>query len=91
MWEMESLTIAQSLLISGAGMLVVVCELALLAIAIKLFTGILSGFGKSRNEAAVKTDSVEDENYAIILAVMNEELNSTGLKYQVTSIKETDY
>lgn len=94
MWNMESVSIAQSFLISGAGMLLVVMELAILAIAIKLFTGLISGFGKgsdgrAENKSAAINSSLEDENYAVILAVMNEELNSSGLNYRVTMIRET--
>lgn len=71
-------------------MLVVTAELAILAIAVKLFTGILSGFGNrsdKTDEYAEISSNTDDENHAVIMAVMNEEL--TGIKYRVTSISET--
>ena len=94
MLNQESLSILQSLVISGAGMLVVLAELSVLAVAIKVFTGILSIFHKDDTEilsgAVSGNDSGQDRNYAVIMTVMNEELNAEGLKYKVTSIREMD-
>lgn len=89
MLNQESMSVLQSIMISGLGMLVVVAELSVLAIAIKLFTGLLSIFGKE--EAAnkpVKTNSESDGNFAVVLAVVNEELNSEDEKYKITSVRE---
>ncbi|MGL6201148.1 MAG: OadG family protein [Lachnospiraceae bacterium] len=92
MINQESMSVVESLFISGVGMLAVFVVLAVLAIAIKLLTGALSFFEKKQpvNNVAmtVANSGADDENHAVVLAVMNEELNSKDQKYRVTSVKE---
>ncbi len=97
MINQESITFVESLVISGVGMVVVLSILATLAVSIKVFSGLLGMFGKDSEEAvkANNTDNTKEdlteqllEDYAIIAAVMDEELNKDGEKYKITSINE---
>ncbi len=93
MINQESITFMQSVIISGVGIMVVLSILSILAISIMVFSKMLSlfGDGTEKVEQAKKEEIIEEdftENYAIILSVMDQELNKNGEKYRITSINE---
>lgn len=90
MLNQEMLSITQSIIVSGIGLLIVFLELTALAVAIKVFTGILSVFGKPETvpAAAASGGDENDEDYAVVLAVMSAELSRQGIQHRVTSVRE---
>lgn len=93
MISQESMSVVQSLMISGVGILAVFTVLVVLAIAIKLFSLFFSALEKKQTgNTADRTGcngDIDESHYAMILSVMHEELNSEGRKYRITSIKES--
>lgn len=95
MLSQEGLSVLQSIVISGAGMFVVVIELAVLAIAIRLFTRLLSLFNSDEikdekfNAASTQT-VIKQQEHVVVLAVMSDCLNAAGGQYEITSIREVD-
>ena len=93
MLSQESLSVLQSIIISGAGMLVVVIELAVLALAILLFTRLITLFGNNdisieRGNTANPQESIKEQDHAIVLAVVSDCLQTAGEQYQITSVRE---
>lgn len=86
MLNQESLTLVQLLLVTGLG-------LSVLAISIKVFICFTARFSKDGAAAApviVAEDSSAEQDFAMILAVMNEELNHGNGAYRIKSIREAE-
>lgn len=102
MWKEPTMSIAQSLVVSGMGMLVVVGELAILAIAIIVLSKVLGVVNKKPAVAnalapvapvaaapiVVAQDNLNDEAYAVLIAAVSEETHMPLNSFQVTEIKE---
>lgn len=91
MWTGE-VTVADSLLISALGLLVVFAALAALAIAIIIISKLLGTVFKAdvpvKAVAAAPAPAIDEEAYAVLLAAVTEEARMSGEEVRVTSIKE---
>jgi len=93
MWTGE-VTMADALLISALGLLVVFAALASLAIAIIIISKILGMLIKTdapkaaAAAAAAPVPAIDEESYAVLLAAISEEARLSGEEYRVKSIKE---
>lgn len=94
MWTGQEVTLLDSVSISILGVCVVFSALVSLAIAIILISKILGLFIKPEGAkpaaaaAAVQQPGIDEEAYAVLLAVINEEARQSGETVRVTSIKE---
>ena len=94
MWTGQEMSMAEALMISGLGLLVVFAALASLAIAIIIISKVLSVILKSdvpkaaAAAAAAPVPAIDDETYAVLLAAVSEEARLTGEEIRVTSIRE---
>lgn len=81
MWTEKSMTCIDSLLVSLIGLTVVMMELALLAFVIVLFAKVLSSLTKTKPPEVssdsidtVCNDDTEEETFAVLMAVVCEDL-----------------
>lgn len=94
MWTGQEMSMAEALMISGLGLLVVFTALASLAIAIIIISKVLSVILKSdvpkaaAAAAAAPVPAIDEETYAVLLAAVSEEARLTGEEIRVTSIRE---
>lgn len=95
MWTGQEVTLLDSVSISILGLCVVFSALVSLAIAIILISKILGLLIKPEGvkaaataAAAVQQPGIDEEAYAVLLAVINEEARQSGETVRVTSIKE---
>ncbi len=94
MWTGQEMSMAEALMISGLGLLVVFAALASLAIAIIIISKVLSVILKSdvpkaaAAAAAAPVPAIDEETYAVLLAAVSEEARLTGEEIRVTSIRE---
>lgn len=92
MWTGD-VTMADAVLISGLGLLVVFAALASLAIAIIIISKILGALiktdaPKAAAAAVAPVPALDEETYAVLLAAVSEEARLSGEEIRVTSIKE---
>ena len=92
MWTGE-MTVADSVLISLVGILVVFAALAALAIAVIIISKLLGAVtGKEASKpapaAAAPVPAIDEEAYAVLLAAVSEEARLSGEEFRVVSIKE---
>lgn len=97
MWKETTMSVGQSLIISGMGLLIVVGALALLAIAIIILSkivGVLTG-GEKKAAApapaaapAAPVNNLDEEAYAVLIAAVSEEAHMPLTSFQITEIKE---
>lgn len=92
MWTGQ-VTMADAVLISALGLLVVFAALASLAIAIIIISKILGAIIKTDAPkpaavAAAPAPAIDEESYAVLLAAISEEARLSGEEIRVTSIKE---
>lgn len=94
MWTSESMTMAEALVTSGMGFLIVFCVLGMLAIIILIFSRLFSGMaaGKSVQAAPQAAAPVETEDaseaVAIVTSVICEELNADPSELHISDIHE---
>ena len=98
MWKERTMSLGQSLVISGMGILIVVGALALLAIAIIVLSkivGVLTGGEKKAAAApapaaapAAPVNNLDEEAYAVLIAAVSEETHMPLTSFQITEIKE---
>lgn len=94
MWTGQEVSLLDSVSISVLGICVVFSALVSLAIAIIIISKILNLFVKPEGAkaaaavAAPVQPGIDEETYAVLLAVMNEEARQTGEHVRVTSIRE---
>lgn len=95
MWTGQELSFVDSVSMSVLGLCVVFTALVSLAIAIIIISKILGLLvkpegAKAATAAAVTAvePGIDEEAYAVLLAVINEEARQSGEKVRVTSIKE---
>lgn len=99
MWTATTMSVGESLIVSGMGLLVVMGELAILAIAIIILSKIV-GSGKKPAKAApakaaavaapaaVAVPALDEETYAVLLAAASDASGLPLKSFQITSIKE---
>lgn len=91
MWTSQSMTLLESLTISAMGLTVVLGVLSMLAIAIVLFSKLLNLGGKKAAPAAPQPAGpqgpTEEEQCAVILSVICEELRADPKDIQIKSIR----
>lgn len=98
MWKETTMSLGQSLVISGMGILIVVGALTLLAIAIIVLSkivGVLTGGEKKAAAApapaaapAAPVNNLDEESYAVLIAAVSEETHMPLTSFQITEIKE---
>lgn len=94
MWTGQEVTLLDSVSISVLGLCVVFAALVSLAIAIIIISKILGLLVKPEGAkaavpaAAAVQPGIDEEAYAVLLAVINEEARQSGETVRVTSIKE---
>ena len=95
MWEKETMSLLESLIYSGMGLLVVLGVLACLALLVVIFSKILKLWRHDSEEnSSLKqtqkesSSEEEEETAAVILAVIAEETGLDPGQVQVTSIQE---
>ena len=89
MWTSQSMTLLESLTISAMGVTVVLGVLSMLAIAIVLFSKLLNLGGKKRRHLRHHSPQgpTEEEQCAVILSVICEELRADPKDIQIKSIR----
>ena len=93
MWT-GGMTVADSIVISLVGLLVVFSALAVLAIAVIIIISKIIGalFKTSAPKAAAAVaapaPAIDEESYAVLLAAVSEEARLSGEEFRVVSIKE---
>ncbi|WP_300332002.1 OadG family protein [Fusobacterium sp.] len=93
MFTGSTMGIFESLIVSALGLSVVFTALAVLAIAIVLFSKIFSCLGIAEEKKTPKVvkpaeEDLSEEHCAVIVAAISEELRSVRGEYRVKSIKE---
>ena len=89
MWTGQEMTLADGLMISAVGLLVVFAALAALAIAVMIInTAVKDKAPKQAAVAAAPAPALDEESYAVLLAAISEEARLSGEEFRVTSIKE---
>ena len=92
MWT-GGMTVADSIVISLVGLLVVFSALAVLAIAVIIISKVIGTlFKESAPKAAAAVaapaPAIDEESYAVLLAAVIEEARLSGEEFRVVSIKE---
>lgn len=92
MWT-GGMTVADSIVISLVGLLVVFSALAVLAVAVIIISKIIGALFKTsapKAAAAVAAPApgIDEESYAVLLAAVSEEARLSGEEFRVVSIKE---
>lgn len=95
MWQGGPMSFGESLMISGMGMLVVLMELALLAVAIIIFSKILSSFQRKAKteDVSVPGGSAEDElaeDCAVVIAAVCEDMKVHPDQIRIREIKRVE-
>ena len=95
MWTGQEMTLADGLMISAVGLLVVFAALAALAIAVTIISKIINTAAKDKAPkqaavAAAPAPALDEESYAVLLAAISEEARLSGEEFRVTSIKELE-
>ena len=88
MWKETTMSLGQSLVISGMGILIVVGALALLAIAIIVLSKIVGVLTGGEKKAAAAVNNLDEEAYAVLIAAVSEETHMPLTSFQITEIKE---
>lgn len=98
MWKETTMSLGQSLVISGMGILIVVGALALLAIAIIVLSKIVGVLTDGEKKAAAApapaaapaapVNNLDEEAYAVLIAAVSEETHMPLTSFQITEIKE---
>ena len=96
MWTGQTMTIADSLVISALGIMVVFAALAALAISIVIISKVINMITKSdapkaapAAAAAAPVPAIDEEAYAVLVAAITEEARLSGEgDVRVVSIKE---
>lgn len=92
MWTSTSMTLLESLVVSGMGITIVLSVLSLLAVSIILFSKVM-GAASAKPKAAPpveqkQDDGVEEEECALIVSVICEELRTAPENIIITSIQQ---
>ena len=89
MWT-GGMTVADSIVISLVGLLVVFSALAVLAIAVIIISKVIGTLFKESAPTAVAAPApaIDEESYAVLLAAVSEEARLSGEEFRVVSIKE---
>ena len=89
MWT-GGMTVADSIVISLVGLLVVFSALAVLAVAVIIISKIIikADAPKAAAAAAAPVPALDEESYAVLLAAVSEEARLSGEEFRVVSIKE---
>ena len=87
------MTVADSIVISLVGLLVVFSALAVLAIAVIIISKIIGAlFKESAPKAAAAVaapaPAIDEESYAVLLAAVSKDARLSGEQFRVTSITE---
>lgn len=93
MFTGSTMGIFESIIVSALGLSVVFTALAILAIAIVIFSKIFNSLGAVENKSALKVvkpveENLDEEHCAVIISAISEELRSKRGEYRVKSIKE---
>lgn len=91
MWTSSSMSVADSLILSGMGLLTVMAALSMLAAVIILFHRIMEGTPKKEVTAravSAQEPDVTQEACAVILSVLCEEMRAAPEEIRVTSIRK---
>lgn len=93
MFTSSVMSLGESIVISALGLTIVFIVLILLAILILLFSKIFEvlipkemALGKNETEKKVKVDN--DEEYAVLISAIHEEMRNLKGKFKITSLKE---
>lgn len=88
------MTVADSIVISLVGLLVVFSALAVLAVAVIIISKIIGALfnktsaPKAAAAVAAPAPAIDEESYAVLLAAVSEEARLSGEEFRVVSIKE---
>ena len=101
MWTATTMSLGDSIILSGMGLLVVMAELSILAIAIIILSKIVGSAKKpaaaapaaakavvAAAPAAVAAPALDEEAYAVLLAAASDASGLPLQSFQITSIKE---
>lgn len=101
MWTESTMGVGQSFIVSGMGMLVVMCVLAVLAIAIIILSKIVGAAGGKKPAAAKPAPTsaaaapaapavpaLDEESYAVLIAAASDASGLPLNTLRITSIKE---
>ena len=92
MWT-GGMTVADSIVISLVGLLVVFSALAVLAVAVIIISKIIGALfktsaPKAAAAVAAPAPAIVEESYAVLLAAVSEEARLSGEEFRVVSIKD---
>ncbi|NME36811.1 MULTISPECIES: OadG family transporter subunit [Fusobacterium] len=93
MFAGSTMGIFESIIVSALGLSVVFTALAILAIAIIIFSKIFNCLGLAEEKVAPKVakpveENLDEEHCAVIVSAISEELRSKRGNYRIKSIKE---
>ena len=88
MWTGESMTLMESLVVSGMGMTVVMGVLILLALSIVALSRLMTLKRQPAKAAPPPAGPSEEEQCAVILSVICEELRADPADIQIKSIRK---
>lgn len=94
MWTADSMSVLESITVSGLGLAVVFTTLVVLALAILVISKLLGVIIKDGQPKAAETQPVADnsekdnEAFAILMAVISEDLDLPTDQFRIVSIKE---
>ena len=94
MWVSETMTLSESLMISSIGLSVVVSALLLLALTTMIFSKNLALLGitgdrvKSSPIQNAGKVSLNEEEYAVLISAISEEINKSLDEFIIKEIKE---
>lgn len=92
MFTSNVMSIGESIIISGLGLTIVFMALVILAVLILIFSRVFEAI--IPKEVPVKTEVKKaaepnnDEEYAVLVSAIHEEMRSLKGKFRITSIKE---
>ncbi|WP_129598080.1 OadG family protein [Anaerophilus nitritogenes] len=95
MWELDTMGLSESLMVSGMGVAIVFLVLLSLAVAIVVVSKIIMMLGigseskvASPTQSVDKRDELDEETYAVLMAAVCEEIKQPPNKFRITEIKE---
>lgn len=93
MFSNNTMSIWESFIISSLGLTIVFLALVALALLILIFSKIFESLIKEKFDKVVSTNKSEneknhDEEYAVLISAIHEELRTMRGKFKIVSIKE---
>lgn len=95
MWESTTMSFGETLVASALGLLVVMTVLVILALAIIVMTKAMKGIGLGSEKKVTPTvqnvnenQNLDEENYAVVLAAVHEEISRMPGEFRVVKIAE---